>query len=303
MPANMLNSQSANATYLPSSWQANLYLKFEKTHRGARLTKNEHQGPLSVQKPFYPEGPDLPHVYLLHPPGGLVSGDSLTIDIDVGTGSSSLLTAPGAFRVYKAREDRTLQKQVVTINLSENSSAEWLPQESIYYPDSFSEVNTIVNLPKSSDNNCHFIGWEIACYGLSEKTAPFLSGSVKQSLEIWQDKLPVLIDKFSFDGSDKCFKQTMTGLQGKNVNGIMVSGPFNEELVNGLSDQQWLNDIRNITHSNDVLFSSTLRGQWLITRYLGNNAEQARQLMTEVWKVVRPILMNRKAVLPRIWSC
>jgi urease accessory protein len=256
-----------------------------------------------VQKPFYPEGKDHPHLYLLHPPGGLVSGDSLSIDIALAESSSALFTAPGAARIYKAREDRTLQKQIVTIHLSKNASAEWLPQESIFYPGGFSDVSTVINFPEGDGSNSHFIGWEIACYGLSKKTSPFNAGGIKQSFEIWQGKKPLFIDKFNFDGTDQNFKNTPAGLQGNTVTGVMVSGPFSNDFLDSAQKADLLNSVHSISSDAGVLFANTLKGHWLITRYLGNNAEQARQLMTEVWQVVRPLLLNKKSVLPRIWSC
>ncbi|MDR2302236.1 MAG: hypothetical protein LBF38_09375, partial [Deltaproteobacteria bacterium] len=46
----------------------------------SRIKKLSFEGPLRVQKLFYPEKPapgevETCHLYLLHPPGGLVSGD------------------------------------------------------------------------------------------------------------------------------------------------------------------------------------------------------------------------------------
>ena len=96
-----------------SSWRASLSLGFRRTERGSRLVRSEHNGPLYVQKPFYPEGPDCAHVYLLHPPGGMVSGDFLTISAHAEAQSHALITTPGAGRVYRARSDGLLQQQQV----------------------------------------------------------------------------------------------------------------------------------------------------------------------------------------------
>ncbi|MFN2317914.1 MAG: urease accessory protein UreD, partial [Gemmatimonadales bacterium] len=88
-------------------WSASLELGFQSRLGGGRqsthLSLLRHEGPLRVQRPFYPEGAQgCCHVYLLHPPGGLVSGDVLRIDAAVGEGAHALLTTPAAAKVYMA---------------------------------------------------------------------------------------------------------------------------------------------------------------------------------------------------------
>jgi len=62
-------------------WQAELSLRFARDEAGGatRLIERSHRGPLVVQRPFFPEGREVPHVYVLHPPGGVVGGDSLLL--------------------------------------------------------------------------------------------------------------------------------------------------------------------------------------------------------------------------------
>ena len=66
-------------------WHAALELAFAAdVDTGAtRLAHRAHRGPFVVQRALLPEGPDLCHVYLLHPPGGLVGGDELRLDLRV----------------------------------------------------------------------------------------------------------------------------------------------------------------------------------------------------------------------------
>ena len=89
-------------------WAAALELGFEARAESepalvTRLVRRRHHGPLRVQRPFYPEGKTgCCHVYLLHPPGGLVSGDELRIEASVAEGGHALLTTPAAAKLYKA---------------------------------------------------------------------------------------------------------------------------------------------------------------------------------------------------------
>ncbi len=59
-----------------SGWQAELALTFSRCEQRTVLTARHHRGPLRVQRPFYPEGAEVCHLYLLHPPGGVVGGGS-----------------------------------------------------------------------------------------------------------------------------------------------------------------------------------------------------------------------------------
>ena len=79
-------------------WPAALSLQLRADRIGTRITDARHHGPLYVQKPFYPEGPECAHIYVLHPPGGIVSGDTLTIDIELRDSARAVVTSPGACR-------------------------------------------------------------------------------------------------------------------------------------------------------------------------------------------------------------
>lgn len=67
---------------LPEQWCASLRLGFEQKANGRTvLATREHKGPLLVQRALYPEGPDVCHVVILHPPSGIAGGDILGIHV------------------------------------------------------------------------------------------------------------------------------------------------------------------------------------------------------------------------------
>lgn len=276
----------------PSTWQAFLNLRYGKTQRGTRLVEKRHQGPLYTQKAFYPEGKDLAHTYLLHPPGGLVSGDELTITVDVDEAAQCLITTPGAGRVYKARADKALQSQKTQLRLAEGASCEWLPQETIIYPDAHGELSVAIDLAPGAKT----LGWEVACYGLPASDELFEQGSINQQLLIRQEGLPLLVDTQRLDASDTDFYHGAAGLASSTCSGLMWAGPF-ENYPETLLEQ--LNERCN---QHPLAACSFTRG-FITVRYLGHNAMAARALFQSCWQRVRPALIGRESCYPAIWDC
>ena len=43
-------------------------------------------------------------------------------------------------------------------------------------------------------------------------------------------------------------------------------------------------------------------GDALVVRYLGQSAERARAFLHDAWRLLRPALLGRAAVPPRVWA-
>ena len=276
-----------------NSWQAYLQLELTKNDGGTRLTRNRHQGPLYVQKPFYPEGEDCAHVYLLHPPGGLVSGDRLELAIKVAEGANTLVTTPGAARLYKARPDLSLQQQQTHLQLQQNSVLEWFPMEVIVYPGASAQMQTSIDLGADS----RFMGWEINCFGLPASNESFSTGSFYQTYRIEQSGLPVFIDKIQFNAENQRFYTGAAGLQSQPVSGFFIAGPFLGSTVTLIAALR--QEIEFIGLKANLAVSQIK--DFLIIRYLGMSAFGCRQGFVNLWKLLRPALIGRQACEPRIW--
>ncbi len=95
---------------VPEGWLARLELELD-VRAGRTILKRKHQfGPLTVQRPFYPEG-NVCHLYLLHPPGGVVGGDRLEIELIVASGAHALVTTPGAAKFYRSAGKAEIAQQ------------------------------------------------------------------------------------------------------------------------------------------------------------------------------------------------
>lgn len=288
-------------------WQASLALKIENRQAGARLVSCHRLGPLHVQKAFYPEGRDLAHLYLLHPPGGLVSGDTLTIDAEVAKNSHALITTPGAGRLYGARRGAKTQTQLNTLTVSEGASLEWFPMETLYYSRSYGVSKTRVDIAEGGK----FIGWDICSLGLPASEQPFVEGELRQSFDIYYNGKADWFERWRFNADDKAFLENPVGLSNQSSNGVFVAGPFLDDI--GESEKTQTVSVELISQLQSLCERSKEQekglagvsqvGHWVVVRYLGNSTTHARELFTQAWFLLRPHLLNRPACAPRIWAC
>ena len=87
---------------LAASWKARLSLHFQEQDSRTVLVQNRSDGPLVVQKPLYPEGGQVCHAIVVHPPAGMAGGDDLELNVDVRENAQVLLTTPGAGKWYRS---------------------------------------------------------------------------------------------------------------------------------------------------------------------------------------------------------
>jgi len=273
-----------------SSWKACLSLEFENRTQRTIISHRKHSGPLVIQKPFYPEGRPC-HIYLLHPPGGLVGGDHLSLDVLLHKGSHTLITTPGAAKFY--RSAGPLAQQIQTFNISNDGLLEWLPQETI----AFNQTNALIQTRVNLDAGAKFIGWEITCLGRQASDELFNSGRFVQKLEVAINNKPSLIERALFEGNSELLSSPW-GLAKHATVGTMIVTPANQQLVTSVREH-----LQVCTQGKSgQLFSATLVDNIMVCRYLGPQAETAKHLFIEAWKIARPYVQNIDACIPRIWN-
>lgn len=288
---------SVVADSLESYWYAQLELTLARMGDCSRLVRRRHQGPLYVHRPFYPEGSQLAHVYILHPPGGMVSGDALQTDITLEKGAQALFTTPGAGRAYRARRGQVLQQQRNHLRIAEEAGCEWFPQENII----FNGANTLLETRVELSEGSIFQGWEITVLGLPASGEWFRSGSLQQRFTLHRHGRPLLVDNLLIDDDSRGLQSGSVGLRDRPVSGVFVAGPFKQ----GKDLASLLEAIRGTVlaeRQTAAHWGVTRQGEFIVTRYLGGCAEQARMLFIAVWQLLRPELNGRQACPPRIWS-
>lgn len=270
-------------------WAARLSLVFSRGGPRTRLAYSSHEGPLRVQRLFHPDVDGKAHCYLLHPPGGVVLGDDLSIDVAVHSGAA-LLTTPSAGRFYTVRTFRERQQQRVTLQVAAGGLLEWLPQESLVFSGADARLTTRIDLA----GDARLAYWDILVLGRPACREPFDAGRCLQRLDIRRDGRALLRETLALEAGDRMSESSL-GLRGASTTGLAV---FTATLTRD-DTEAWLARVNGPGLAGD--FSVTQRGELLLARYLGEQAQVARAGFCDLWQCLGRLRDGVAPSEPRIW--
>jgi len=263
-------------------WQAELALHYQFRRQRTVLAARRQHGPLMVQRPFYPEADGVCHTYLLHPPAGIVGGDDLRLSFDLDAGAHALLTTPAATRWYfsRGREARVQQQA----RLADGAILEWLPQETLVFNGAHARLATRIDL----QGDARFCGWEVLGLGRPACGETFVDGRLDFRFEIFRQGRPLLLERFrGGDGG-------LPGLRGHAAVATFLATA---------ADVKTLEQARAVLAvAPQVLCAATLLGDVLVARGLAARCEPLMTAFSQLWSQLRPSLLGRMAVPPRIWQ-
>lgn len=270
-----------------SAWPARLSLRFS-LRDGKTVADRSHDGPLVVQKALYPEGPGVCHAILVHPPGGMVGGDQLKVRLELEAGSHALITTPGMSRWYRSNG---AEAELRTSLQVDGATLEWLPLETIVYDRTWARMETDVELR----NGAKFVGWEVLCLGRTAHGERFRSGTITRRTTIRKEGRLLWSERCLLRGGDPLLDSPL-GLRGATVAATLLAAGFepHEELVLACG--------RIPLGGGGTLGGVSGLPGLLVGHYLGHSSEAARQWLLAIWRHLRPGLLGRDAVSPRIWS-
>lgn len=263
-------------------WEAELDLTFARSGRRTLLAQRRHRGPLTVQRPFYPEG-SMCHVYLLHPPGGIVAGDRLRITARVGSGAEALLTTPAAGKFY--RSEGTSAQQTVSLGVEAGGVLEWLPQETIVFEGA--RLTSTVNVDLDAD--ARFFGWEILALGRPAAGESFTSGEALLHWRIHRNGKPLYLERMRLDAEAVSARW---GLNGYSSCGTLFACPATSVQLEAVRATIGETTGRGVTLIDDLL----------ICRAVGTQTRNVRDFFESVRAVLRREIVQREPYQPRIWS-
>jgi len=277
-------------------WAGRLDLAYrsEPWHEGARRTvlHSRHDGPLRVLASLYPEAPSVCHNVLVHPPGGVVGGDTLHVDAELAEGAHGLVTTPGATRFYRSGGDAALQ--AVDARVAAGARLEWLPLETIVHSGALAENRMCFTLAPGAE----MIGWDVLALGLPAAGERFDRGCYTQQIE-----LPgVWLERARLDAKDRRLFDSPLAWHGRTVLATMWFAA-GTALAEGRRDAL-------LEAARDAAAGSTLapgagasapHAEAVVLRVLAAQVEPAMALLAQVWARWRLLAWALEPCAPRVW--
>ena len=267
------------------SWAALLRLALRRGGDRTRLVPLQRYGPLSVQRPFYPE-PECCHVYLLHPPGGVVGGDRLELQVELEPGTRGLFTAPGAAKFYLSAGPVAEVRQQFQVGAG--AGLEFLPLENIYFPGAQVDARTTFELAPGG----RIVAWEKHCFGRPANREAFDRGGLRTQIDLRREGRLIHTETQRVDVAELA---RGSGLRGAPVCGTLLAcgTEFDDATVATLQQLQPERGAAGISRTLPDL---------LVARYLGPDTGDLDRFFVNLWERLRPLLFAQPACRPRIWN-
>lgn len=273
------------------TWHARLQLDYA-LRSGRCVAHFKHEGPLRILQSLYPEGEGICHNVLVHPPGGLVGGDTLEIDLKVASGHG-LVTTPGATRFYRSLGESAVQHTHLTV--ADGARLEWLPMEALCYSGCLAENHLRMDLAPGAE----MMGWDVTALGLPQAEQPFREGGFEQHIELpgaWLERARIRAhDTLLMDGP--------LGLAGQRCLATLFFAAGSA--VPKTRREQALDVARELLTGHALAASAGTTSpneQVVVLRVLAPVVEPAMELLKAVWRQWRQHFWQLQAPHPRIWS-
>jgi urease accessory protein len=264
-----------------------LVLKLEQdSQRQKTVVKEQYSKvPLFTQRVLYLEEslPSMAYLYIISPSGGILQGDRYRMDITLTNGAYLHLTTQGATRIY--RMEKNYATQIVNVTVDEGCYFEFVPDQIIPYRDSRFYQRVRLNV----HDNATMIYSELLVPGRvgSGESFDYDICYMKASGKNQQDKLR-FIDIAILEPKKRSLK-TLGILEDFDVVGtvyVLTKPKYIKELNDRINSM--VETSKNISGGATILPSDS----GVIVRLLGASASDLRNVIYEVVRIARKIILN-----------
>ncbi len=263
-------------------------IAFASTGGVTRLADLYQQDPVRVLFPAAPSAEPL-HAAVVTTSGGLVGGDVIEIDVDVGRGARALVMPQAAEKVYRSNEDCVHID--VRLNVGDGGWLEWLPQETIVFDAARLRRLTTVEFTGGG----RFLAGEILAFGRRASGEKLCRGLVRDAWEVRQDGRLIWADALHMDGDIGEILDHPAAFDGAAAQAIAVYG--------GRDAENMLDTARALLAKppGGVRAAAGMVNGLLVARWLGEDGLRLGESFAGFWAAFRNSAAGLARRLPRLW--
>ena len=251
-----------------------------------RLRELWHHDPVRVLLPE-PVDDALPHVVLLNTAGGLVGGDSLRTEIEVGDRARALVTGQSAEKVYRSDGPEVAIR--TALSAGRDAWLEWMPQETILFD--ASRLDRRLSISLAAGARC--LAGEILVFGRRARGETIGRAWLRDRWEIRRDGRLAWADALALGPEAPGALDAPFALDGAAAMATLAyCGADGPALLEGL---------RAALAGHGEGIAASFMGEILLVRGLSPDAQALRRGVAAAWRFLRAAGGSLPARLPRLW--
>jgi len=263
-------------------------LSFVHKDDETRLKDLYQTAPLRVLFPI-PVSGDVTSAALVTTSGGLVGGDRLDVDVNVGTSAAVQIIGQAAEKVYRSKGPDTHFE--ARLEVGKDAWLEWLPQETILFDQARLRRRTSVEIAPGGT----FLGAEFLVFGRTAMGETVNTGLIRDVWEVRKSGKLVWMDALHMSGDLKTQLDHSAGFDGARAAATSL-------LVCDEAESH-LDFVRAILEAapQGVKCAATISNGILVTRWLAFDAQLLRHAFATYWSALRHELKDLPQAMPRLW--
>ena len=235
-------------------------------------------------------------VHLNNVSGGVLAGDRLALDAEVGTGAAAQITTTGATRLYRHRAGAADSEQCVRFSVGDAGTLEYLPDPVIPYAGSRHIQRTEIRMGRGST----LFWWEVLAPGRLAAGERFAFERLRIQTEIYSGTRPLLREDFVLEPSQRVLSATVRMFDYSHT-ASLCAVQEGRPLAFWRALEDRLNEIaRERTQRGQAIWgASTLASDGVIVRGLTTSGCFIHETLVEFWRTTRLAIVGKEAVPPR----
>ncbi len=267
-----------------------------------RLTHARTRPPLLVQRALYPDDsvPDLAHVFLSNPTGGLFAGDRQDVKVGVGRGARAHVTTQSATKIYTMEHGKA--EQCVALSVAAGGYLEYLPDPLIPFRDASLQQDFSITVEPDGT----LLWWDVITPGRVAMGEAFQYRGIRSRLAVYRaGNRPVYRE--AFDLCPSAARPTGIGLLGMmDEDSRQEGGDFTLGSMLIVCDEdiagRVLDSLREALRGciNTQAGASLLPdGNGVGLKVVGADCSAVRSTMVRAWSIARQELIGIPSTLNR----